>query len=106
MSEPVGAPDPSDAQTTATRAEHDAATEAAEEVAGAEASEAIDTAEPHDPVETDDAGHGGHDDGHGGHDAVALGPIDWAQWAAGLVGIAAGALVAVSFALGTAYITV
>jgi hypothetical protein len=100
MSEPVGAPDPSDAQTTATRAEHDAATEAAEEVAGAEASEAIDTAE------TDDAGHGGHDDGHGGHDAVALGPIDWAQWAAGLVGIAAGALVAVSFALGTAYITV
>jgi hypothetical protein len=99
MSEPVGAPDPADAQTTATRAEHDAATEAAEEVAGAEASEAIDTAEPHDPVETDDAGHGGHD-------AVALGPIDWAQWAAGLVGIAAGALVAVSFALGTAYITV
>jgi hypothetical protein len=100
MSEPVGAPDPADAQTTAARAEHDAATEAAEEVAGAEASEAIDTAE------TDDAGHGGHDDGHGGHDAVALGPIDWAQWAAGLVGIAAGALVAVSFALGTAYITV
>ncbi|MCU0483412.1 MAG: hypothetical protein MUC54_03945 [Chloroflexi bacterium] len=32
--------------------------------------------------------HGGHDE-HAGHGA-ALGPIDWAAWGAGVVGVAAG----------------
>lgn len=58
-----------------------------------------------------DGGHGdgGHgqaehaDGGHGGHaGGTPLGPIDWAAWGAGLLGIAAGLAVAVCLYLATA----
>ncbi len=44
--------------------------------------------------EPDDASHGhaGHDE-HGEH-AEALGPIDWAAWGAGILGVGAGLIVA------------
>ena len=49
----------------------------------------------HPPAnEPDDASHGhaGHDE-HGEH-APSLGPIDWAAWGAGLLGVGAGLTVA------------
>jgi hypothetical protein len=62
----------------------------------------------HPPVhEPDDAGHAhGHEE-HGGHDehgdhATALGPIDWAAWGAGILGVAAGLAVAVALFISTA----
>jgi hypothetical protein len=47
-----------------------------------------DHAQAHEP---DDAGHG--DAGHGEH-AAALGPVDWFAWGAGILGVAAGLVVA------------
>ena len=45
----------------------------------------------------------GDDDGHGaGHDEEALGPVDTAGWAAGLLGALVGLLVSVCFVLATA----
>jgi hypothetical protein len=51
--------------------------------------------------EPDDAGHG-----HGGHDedgehAATLGPIDWAAWGAGILGVGAGLVVAVCLYVAT-----
>jgi hypothetical protein len=56
----------------------------------------------HPPAhEPDDAGHGhgGHDE-HGEHEP-ALGPIDWAAWGAGLLGVGAGLAVAVCLLFST-----
>jgi hypothetical protein len=44
--------------------------------------------------------HGGHDE-HADH-GTALGPIDWAAWGAGIVGIAAGLAVAAALYVSTA----
>jgi hypothetical protein len=51
-----------------------------------------------------DAAHGGHvDAAHGGHaQGAPLGPVDWAAWGAGLLGIAAGLVVAACLYLSTA----
>lgn len=115
MSEPPAGTPESTVDPTVVKAEHDAAAEAAEDVAGIEAAEATamaPTAEPPAGDAAHEAGHGGagHEGGHGhaehGHADEALGPIEWSQWAAGLVGVAAGALVAVAFALSSGYITV
>lgn len=47
----------------------------------------------HDAAAAHGDGHDGHGDDHGhGHDA-ALGPVDWAMWRAGLVGLVAGLVV-------------
>lgn len=93
MSEPTAsASDHLVEPATAVRAEHEAAAEAAEDMAAADAH---------------DAGHGtaGHEGEHGrdehGHESEALGPLDWGAWAAGLVGVAAGLLVAAAFVLST-----
>ena len=66
------------------------------------------THDDHPPVhEPDDAGHAhGHEE-HGGHDehdehGASLGPIDWAAWGAGLVGVAAGLAVAAALYVSTA----
>lgn len=96
MSEPTAsASDHPVDPATAVRAEHEAAAEAAEEMAATDAS---------------DAGHGtaGHEGGHGehGHEDEALGPLDWGAWAAGLVGVAAGLLVAAAFVLSTGVLAV
>jgi hypothetical protein len=61
------------------------------------------THDDHPPAhEPDDAGHGhaGHDE-HGDH-GTALGPIDWAAWGAGVVGVGAGLVVAVCLYITTA----
>jgi hypothetical protein len=47
-----------------------------------------------DPAEAD-AAHGGHAQG------TPLGPIDWAAWGAGLLGVAAGLAVAVCLFIST-----
>ncbi len=60
------------------------------------------THDDHPPAhEPDDAGHGhaGHDE-HGDH-ASALGPINWAAWGAGLVGVGAGIAIAVCLYVAT-----
>ncbi len=46
-----------------------------------------------------DANDGGHDD-HG-HDADTLGPIDWAMWGVGVLGVVAALMVVAGFALAT-----
>jgi hypothetical protein len=55
----------------------------------------------HDTIANE--GHGdeiGHGAGHGDeHASEALGPIDWRAWLAGVVGAAAGLLVALALAL-------
>jgi hypothetical protein len=48
----------------------------------------------------DHGGDHGHDD-HAHLDEEALGPIDWAAWAAGIAGVVIGLAVAVCFALAT-----
>lgn len=53
--------------------------------------------EPHGK-EPDELGHGHDEDGH---DGEALGPIDSTAWAAGLVGVALGLVVALCFVLAT-----
>jgi hypothetical protein len=50
--------------------------------------------------ELDEVGHG-HDE-HGEH-AEKLGPVDWAAWGAGLLGVAAGLAVAACLYLSTAF---
>jgi hypothetical protein len=73
-------------------------------------SDATPHAPAHEPAASPDAGHDSHDDtgahdagGHAGHaGAVALGPIDWRAWGAGVVGVAAGAIVVASLYLATA----
>jgi hypothetical protein len=60
------------------------------------------THDDHAPAhEPDDAGHGhaGHDE-HGEHEA-ARGPIDWAAWGAGALGVGAGLVVAVCLYIAT-----
>ena len=47
----------------------------------------------------DDHGHDDHD-----HDEEALGPIDWAAWGAGVLGIVIGVAIAFCFVLATASI--
>jgi hypothetical protein len=43
-----------------------------------------------------------HADAHdGGHDADALGPIDWAMWGVGVVGVVAALVIVAGFALAT-----
>ena len=60
------------------------------------------THDDHPPAhEPDDAGHG-----HAGHDedgdhAPKLGPIDWAAWGAGLLGVGAGVVVAACLYIST-----
>lgn len=57
--------------------------------------------EPHGE-EPDELGHEHDEDGHdGGHEGEALGPIDATAWAAGLVGVALGLVVALCFVLAT-----
>jgi hypothetical protein len=51
--------------------------------------------EPH--AVADDGSTHGRD--HHGHDQSVLGPIDWAAWGAGLVGVALGLAVAWAFVL-------
>jgi len=62
----------------------------------------------HQPVhEPDESGHvHGHEE-HSGHDEHAdhgatLGPIDWAAWGAGILGIGAGLAVAAALYVSTA----
>ena len=58
-------------------------------------------------LESHDEPHGGdhgdaphHDAGHDTHlEGQALGPIDWAMWGAGVLGVALGLLVAVVIAI-------
>ena len=48
-------------------------------------------------------GDGDHVDAHGDHaQGAPLGPVDWAAWGAGLLGIAAGLVVAACLFLSTA----
>jgi hypothetical protein len=65
------------------------------------------THDVHPPVhEPDETGHAhGHEE-HGGHDEHAehgstLGPIDWAAWGAGALGVGAGLVVAVCLYIAT-----
>ncbi len=45
----------------------------------------------------------GAEDGHGGHGAAAqLGPVDWMAWGAGLLGVAAAAIVTICLYLASA----
>lgn len=46
-----------------------------------------------------DAHDGGHDD-HG-HDADTLGPIDWAMWGVGVIGVIAALILTAGFVLAT-----
>lgn len=49
------------------------------------------------------APHGAADDGPGGHgEAAKLGPVDWASWGAGILGIAAAAIVTICLYLASA----
>jgi hypothetical protein len=52
-----------------------------------------------------DGGHGGGHDAAGGHDEAghdaALGPVDLAMWAVGVLGVAVGLLVCLCFAFAT-----
>jgi hypothetical protein len=60
------------------------------------------THDDHAPAhEPDDTGHGhaGHDE-HGEHEAV-LGPIGWAAWGAGALGVGAGLVVAACLYIAT-----
>ena len=66
-----------------------------------------------EPIHQDDDLHGAHsgdahadpaeaDAAHGGHaQGTPLGPIDWAAWGAGLLGVAAGLAVAVCLFIST-----
>lgn len=54
------------------------------------------TDEHHDPVTHMDSHAVLSDDEHG-HGGEALGPIDWAAWAYGVIGVAAGTLVVLCF---------
>lgn len=59
-----------------------------------------DTAHGHAADTQASLSNSGHGDGHGdGHAREALGPIDWRAWLAGIVGVAAGLLVALALVL-------
>jgi hypothetical protein len=66
-----------------------------------------ETTPDHDEAQVHDephaAGDGGADTEHDdhGHAGEALGPIDWPQWAAGILGVAIGIVIAAGFALST-----
>ena len=96
----------------ATRAEADAR----EALVAAESSPAVPR-ESHDAGETHDAGesHGGADDdaggghdegGHGEHAEASLGPIDWAAWGAGLLGVALGLVVVVGLLISLNWVAI
>ena len=53
---------------------------------------------------TDHGDDHGHDD-HAHADEEALGPIDWAAWGAGIVGLLIGVAIAFCFALATSLTT-
>ena len=55
--------------------------------------------EPHAPAHGDGAHADAAHDAHG--QGAALGPVDWPAWGAGLLGIAAGLLVAACLYLST-----
>lgn len=64
------------------------------------------TPESHDEHPVDEphgAGDHGDDGGHDdhAHAAEALGPIDWAAWTVGVVGVAIGVVIALGFAVST-----
>ncbi len=47
--------------------------------------------------------HGAAEDGHGDHGAGAqLGPVDWKAWGAGVLGVAAAAIVTICLYLASA----
>jgi hypothetical protein len=61
--------------------------------------------------DTDEGGHGaaahgtghgtGHDHDEHGHAEDALGPIDWAMWTSGVLGVLFAAVMLVAFVMGT-----
>lgn len=60
---------------------------------------------PHAPIRAETGSEGAHEDaatahGDAGH-AAPLGPIDWYAWGAGILGIAAGLVVAACLYLST-----
>ena len=69
--------------------------------------------EPHGAAAAHDAGHGGdahagthatdHDDGHG-HVSEPLGPIGWALWGAGALGVLVAAVMTAVFAVATGFV--
>ena len=71
------------------------------------ASEMSETTAHHDEAQALDERHGAGDHGidtehdDHGHADDALGPIDWAQWAVGILGVVIGIVIAVGFALST-----
>jgi hypothetical protein len=69
------------------------------------ADESHDAADSHGGAD-DDAG-GGHDqDGHGEHAEASLGPIDWAAWGAGLLGVALGLVVVVGLLISLNWVAI
>jgi hypothetical protein len=69
-------------------------THANDEIHGAHSGDAPHAATPGEGAHQD-AAHGDHTHG------VPLGPIDWFAWGAGLLGIAAGVVVAACFYIST-----
>ncbi|HET7829387.1 MAG TPA: hypothetical protein VFL03_07500 [Candidatus Limnocylindrales bacterium] len=73
--------------------------------------EAHGTPESHSEKDHAPDGHGaatGHDDGAHGHDEhghgeMALGPIDWPMWSAGIVGVVFALITAAAFIVATAF---
>ena len=63
------------------------------------------SAATNDPGAHDAGGHdaGGHDAGGHGHEADSLGPIDWAMWAAGAVGVIAALVVTAGLVAATGF---
>jgi hypothetical protein len=70
--------------------------------------------ESHGSTPVHDAGHGdddhgdnthgaGHDDGHG-HVSEPLGPIGWAMWGAGALGVLVAAVMTAVFAVATGFV--
>ena len=69
------------------------------------------TPESHSEKDHAPDGHGaasGHDDGAHGHDehghgGMALGPIAWRMWAAGIAGLAVAVIIVAAFVVATAF---
>jgi len=57
--------------------------------------------DPPQAHEPDDAGHGHAGHGEHGDHAEKLGPIDWAAWGAGMLGVGAGLVVAACLYIST-----
>jgi hypothetical protein len=49
-------------------------------------------------ADTHDAGHDEH-----GHDAGMLGPVDWAMWGAGLLGVIVAVVTVAAFVVATGF---